>query len=437
MNGFKTFLYKIIFLAIMITIAVSCSDDIYYKIYDEPPLIPPMIKGSPTNFVVFNSEMYVAAGKNLYIYNETDKSWKKKTIKFEDTSYNITQLARTDTRVYALCFIDKDASVVRKILWSDAAKIAADNWEEIPKFNTAAAEKYSIAQSIYSADNKLYIGAQFSGDSSKESEKLNEYAVHVLDSNHNTEAPVFSGENYAILYGAVYDGATTYICTSNGIFARALNDNSAGANPMEVVKVKSEVNNFIGIISLPDGSVAAINRGGTLYKIENLTETVCGSENCDNKEDLGSDKTTCPDCGGDVVEVKITKTKKIVSLPNERWASGAIALWKDINNSSNQLLLVGRQDREYTTTTGYTYGYMELELDSSGSIPETSVFQEPGVGNITTVHNNTRYASSLGILPINHMYQSKVNGILFASTHQSGVWSYKERNKEFLWNSEE
>jgi len=411
MKRIKTFLYIFIIIPVLIG-AVSCSDDIFHRISVELPMIKPRIKGSPTNFVIFNGGIYVATGRNIYFYSETDKKWTRKSF-----GESITQLAVTDSRIYALCYIDKDDSVVRKIMWSDAAKIDIGEWEEIPGFDSTDISdeeiaKYTIIHSIYSTDNKLYICAQFDYKKySKETDDFNKYAVRVFyfddsdsdPSNHSYKfAPVFSGESSAILYGAVFDGAVTYICTSNGIFAYAFQVNSADENPVKAERIESDVSNFIGIIRLPDNSIAAINRGGTLYKVET------------------------------------TGTTSIASLPNDRWASGAIALWKDIDTPENQLLLIGRQDREYTTTTGYTYGYMELELDAAGGIGETAAFKEPGTGQITSVHDNQRYASSLGIIPVNHIYQSLTSGIIYASTHQSGVWSYKKRSKdEYMWNSEE
>jgi len=385
MKKIKTFLYKIIFFAVMITGAVSCSNDIFYRISVELPLIEPRIKGSPTNFVIFKGDMYVATGKNLYVYNETEK-WTRKSF-----SENIAQLAViNDTRIYALCYIDGDSSVTRKVMWSDAVKIAANEWEEIPGFESA--ENYTIIHKIYSANNKLYIGAQFDYKKNNKENDFNKYAVHVLyyddsENIHKFDASVFPSEEHAMLYGAVFDGTVTYICVFTGIYA-------------DGVKIESEVNNFIGIIKLGN-SIAAINREGTLYRVET------------------------------------TGIESIVSLPNDRWASGAITLWQEdiTDNKSNKLLLVGRQDREYTTTTGYTYGYMELELDSAGSVIGTE-FKEPGIGDITTVGKNESYVSSLGIIPINHIIQAP-NGILYASTQQSGVWSYKLRDKEYTWNSEE
>ena len=154
MKSFKTILYIFIFLPVLMMSAVSCSDDIYFKISKELPLIEPRIKGSPTNFVMFNGEMYVATGKNIFIYNETENKWTNKSL-----SHNITQLAATSSRIYALCYVDKKDDVERKILWCDKTKIANWEWDEdeVPPLDNT--EKYTIMHFIYSANDKLYIGA--------------------------------------------------------------------------------------------------------------------------------------------------------------------------------------------------------------------------------------------------------------------------------------
>jgi len=427
MKRIKIFLYIFILIPVLIISAVSCSDDIYYKISVELPLIQPRIKGSPTNFVVFNGKMYVATGKSLYVYNGSEEEW---TWTKKPFSENIAQLAVTDSRIYAFCYEDREKDVYRKIKWSETGETG--EWkEDLPEISG----DFNVIQSIYSANDKLYIGAK--------KKDANEYAVHVyfFDASDGYKIDtIFSGVGPAFLNGVEYDGTTTYISTLNGIFAdrEKLKPGKPGERIFK--KIESDVSNFVGIIMLPDGTITAINRSGALYKIEIFDQEIfiCSSADCENEDDLGSEETVCPKCGEPVKKenVKNKRTKEITKLPNDRWASGAIALWKDRKNPSNQLLLIGRRDREYTTTTGYTYGYMELELDNAGSIIETAAFKEPGIGNVTTVDDNSRYASSLGTVPINHLFQSP-EGILFAATHQSGVWSYRFRDNENVWNAEE
>jgi hypothetical protein len=138
-------------------------------------------------------------------------------------------------------------------------------------------------------------------------------------------------------------------------------------------------------------------------------------------------------------------------------ATGALTIWTNPDNENERLLLAGRQDTHAASVdTGYTYGYLELELDAAGSsgIKDKSEFEEPGIRDVSSVDkgDNERYKSTIGKHPVKFLFQApesvdppekdNLGSILypgmtlFASTQQNGVWSYRERDGMKQWNAE-
>jgi len=384
----KTFIFIIISLAVIFSLSV-CNDDIFYQISQEIELKDPTIKGSPTNLVIFNKRIYVASGERLYSYNyesgaDKKKRWSKETLKYDSKTYSVGQLAATDSYLYALCYRDEDNEIEAKLL--KGKLIDSKNtieWED--PWNETDAE-FNLLQSIYSANNILYIGAQKKGHDS--------YAVHTIDST-GINIDIFKGEKQTRLNGVAIDSADVFLCTESGIYTNNGND----FNPISTLA-------FNGIYTLPDNKIVATTRSGYLYSVEK------------------------------------TEVKKITNLPENRHTTGAIALWQEGNN---KLLLVGQTDIEYSTSTGHTYGYMELKLDENGDFPADAKFTAPGIGTVSTVSDNKSYSSSMGAIPVNHLLQVPDNidpeMPIFASTQKEGVWSCKTRDsgkkQERIWNAED
>ena len=414
-----TFFLLIIFL-VVICLFGACNDEIFYYISKEFEIKDPIIKGSPTNLVYLKSEqkIYVAAGKKLYNYNKDD-GWPEKPLNImnDKKEMNIGQLAATDNDLYALCYEDKSGEITQKIL-----KRNADVWEEIPKITG----DYTIPQAIYAANNTLYIGAQ--------KRNTNDYAVHVLNSSGvlqednipKRDPAADKREPVTLLNGACYNGTNVFLCTTSGIFI----DGAVIKYTLDDGKsIKGANHNFSGIITLPDNTVAAITREGRLYKVE-------VSRLIDD-----------PDEEGEKIDVPVVVY--ITRIPGGRYTTGAIATWKDSKDPEKNLLLVGRTDYEYTTTTGHTYGYMELVLSAQGAFElekEDYGFKEPGeIIDNTTVGDRHRYSASMGAIPINSFIQLPVEVDpempIFASTQKEGVWSCRERGTEDEktreWNAED
>ena len=197
----------------------------------------------------------------------------------------------------------------------------------------------------------------------------------------------------ALLRGVAAAATGYYLCTSSGIYTW-----TSGAPTLSLIGTyKTDPNEYyMGIINLSTSGadpVAVVTRNGRLYEV-----------------------------GAGITE----KTK----LDDDSNATGALAVWK--KDGTDYLLLVGRGDTGYTTSSGHTFGYAEVEL-SAGSI--TGTFKQPGTGTVSSISGEANYIGTIGKNPVNHMIQAS-DGILFAATQKNGVWSYRVRNGLPQWNSE-
>jgi hypothetical protein len=368
----KQILKKILFTLIIFTLG-SCNDPIFKTISQEVKQLEPHIKGSPTNFVVFNNKMYVASGTTLYRYDGT-KSGKPGEGNWYDilnvgNNGNIWQLAQiNDTTMYALC--GRPGNNVIKRSNNGSA------WVDI-----SVPAEISV-QRIYAANNELFIGAA----------GVNTYAIYRLDGN---DFLLLKETGNRLLNGAAFDG-TNYFLIAKDIYTET------GSTYKFVSGGTTEINSsipFMGI--LRHGSVIfAISRDGMLYNVTSAAVSQTGRR----LNDGGS---------------------------NNRDATGALAVWTD--NTSHKLLLAGRADVK-KNSVNYLYGYQELELDSSGNIIGT--FNDPGLNPFSTINDNAPYKTNMEKNPVNYLYQAG-DGILFASTQAKGVWSYRLRGDRWLWNAEQ
>ena len=367
----------------LIIALVSCNDHVFHIISVEPPITDPLINGSPVNFVVFKNNVYAASGGSIYSYNGTN--W---NLIPSMPGGRIMQLAATDSYLYALCFQNS---------WEDSIlkrSSSCENWEDVK----GVTDGYDRLQSVYAANDRVFIGARAQGDS---------YVILYIDEALNNDfKPLTPGGTTetpeSMLCGVAYDSdhAFYYLCTRGNTIFRM----PAAGKPVKLIADDT----FTGIINLGiKNIIVAISRGGNLYNVN--------------------------------AGVNITVVSNI-SL-GSRPSTGALAVWTDPANTSNRLLLAGRQDRlDYAVDSGYTYGYMELELDSGG-IKNGKDFTVPGIGSPSSVDNYERYVSTIGKFPINHIFQAPKNidpdMTLFASTQKNGVWSYRERDGVPQWNAEE
>lgn len=204
------------------------------------------------------------------------------------------------------------------------------------------------------------------------------------------------------LNGVASDNTYYYLCTySSGIFYVDKSQINTASN-LPVIEKDAR---FTGIIELKTNDrVAAITQKGVLYEIFNAS--------ADKKAEFSDD----------------------------RYSTGALAVWYRYNDdTSPSLLLIGRSEYYYSTNTGYTNGYVEITLDNTGI--SGSGFNDPGKGTPSSIDNYDPYVSSLGKKPVIHLIQAPAaidsTMTIFASTQQSGVWSYRSRDGVTQWNAEQ
>jgi len=363
-----------IFLIPAFFLFVTCRDPIFYNISQEEELLDPKIQGSPTNFAFFNGNMYVASGQYIYKYNGTAEGYEDRGA-WEETSPGdpkgrVFGLAATNDSLYAL-FEESGKSVLRRTF---DGKI----WRLLEK----ESNDHNI-RSIHSINDVLFIGA---GDS-----LTSLYILYCNDNDKdNFNLIKLQDTGNLLLNGAAYDNGTYYLSAKDLI-------NTAGGciYSSDLVNTASLGSNipFVGIINIDTSVIYAIDQNGKLYNVPSIGVIT----------DMGS-----------------------------YLATGALSIWE--NEEGERLLLAGRKDiMSVSVTSGYTYGYLELNLTNGGR------FIEPGIESVSTESNNGRYRAGIGKLPINHIAQSSTGAdrILFASTQKNGVWSRRQRSSEWKWNAEQ
>jgi hypothetical protein len=376
-------LIKLLILFLVVLSLGSCYDPIFFKVTEEVPLLDPLIGGSPVNFVILNGEMYVASGKKIFVYNRNgDSKWSE----WQKLDAFVIRLTTTENSLYALLLNNNNGKIIRFDNNGDSFEVDAS---------------YNV-QSIYAVGNILFASVSIVESKSKIS-----YTIYYKD--ESDPSSVFNAipdtNSASVLSGAVSDGTYYYLCTYSGIFCVLIDPVFLSAQTTGVLGLNY---GFNGIIKLNDAYSAAICNNGDLYEITNAA---------------------------------ISETKA-AGFDDIRYSTGALALWRENKDAPPSLLLVGRKEYYYSTTTGYSNGYVEIELDTdTGAIKPDAKFIEPGKNALSSIENNDRYSSTLGEKVINHIIQTPADidekMLLFASTQKDGVWSYRERKEGTLWNAEE
>ena len=389
----KNFLKYCLFIIAVIFIMGACNNPIFYTISQEVAPIEPLIGGGPTNFVIYQNEMYVASLRKLWKYGAAGGQgrygrWRDDT---PQPGGNFQQLASTGNYLYAITYSNDTVHSLKRF--------NSTEWVPIPIDDIGS---YDKVQYIFAAVDVLFIGAADG----------NSYTILYIDDTTEIYELALEGDSDASyeICGAAHNGEYYFICTKReGIYYTS--DPSAGAKFIEGSKAS-----FAGMISIGGGKIIAITNSGELFSVTS-------------------------DIVGQIPGIHFSG----------RQATGALAIWIDPNepdpdNPENILLLAGRQEMlDYSTSSGYTYGYLELELDLSqpNGIKEGTEFREPGIISVSSITdgNNERFSSTIGKHPVNHMFQAPKNidseMILFASTQKNGVWSYRNRNNELQWNGED
>ncbi|MCL2411940.1 MAG: hypothetical protein FWC97_09900 [Treponema sp.] len=395
-------LYIVLIFALAFTAFNSCNDPVFYRISEEIPLVPPLIRGSPSNFALFedphgstNYYTYVATGRNLFRFRENYWAEMTGNMALPNHITGVIQLAATDDYLYALCFRETSTAIIRE-LW----RYDGTNWTQI----TGTIAPYTEMQTIFSANNRLFIGAHRNGtvpDPDNHNRPVLYHAILYVN-NNNIELTNIT-EIRSLLRGAAFDGTNIFLCTGSNIFVR--NSSGGGSNS----DISGDISNFQGIIALPDDTVVAITLDGRLFEVDS-TGIVSAP--------TGTGNAPWP----------------ITSFGDGRSATGALAIWQDDPDpntpTTEYRLLVGRRDIRATTMSGHTFGYVELELSNTGGIAAgENSFETPDVH---------AFSNTIGAIIVNHLFQPPCGSRILASTQRRGVWSYRHRagDSHRVWNAE-
>jgi len=287
--------------------------------------------------------------------------------------------------------------------------------------------RYTSIQVIYADTGKetLFAGAM--------SNRGVDFGILYLDDT-NSALRLLAGDT-GMLSGAASRGGFHYLSTrGNGIYSFASDDITTVA---QLADTDGNVVNrlFMGMIQLAaNGPIIAVERNGGLFY---------------EAREAGLKLVTYSN--GDPV---ITG----------RFATGALALWQEVNFDDNgipvlnenglpsltnrRMLIAGIQGGLFnTTTSSYTHGYVEIDLDSNlridsgGWLVLSSARRDIGP-NITVNGKTDRYTATIGKHPINHFFQSPdsidIRMTFFAATQTAGLWSYRNRSTGgWQWNAED
>ena len=390
----KKTLTKILFAAAVLFLFGACNDPVFYTVSKAIPRIPPLISGSPTKFAQIGPYIFVASGRSLFMYEPAlvgggalvEGEWTQP----DAPAGRFWDIAATANYLYAV--IEGPGSIGQ--LWRTDLPITDSSWSIIPLTDKNV---QTIHTTGTGASERLFINTRTGANSFNIyffNDTLPLPPLPTQITNFETDddgTPVFQNHVGSLLRGAAFDGTNYFLCTLGHIFQT----NSSLINP---VSISDDSEYFVGIITLPvSAHIVTITAGGVLYRV------LPGSLN------------------------------EIAKFEGRR-ASGALAVWED---GPDRLLLVGRGDTAYSTTTGRTFGYLEIQFNNTGTFLPAGdpLFRVPGDPDPlipSTVNNRANYAASIGSIAINHIVQA-ADGKLFASTASRGAWRYNEDIDQ--WNA--
>jgi len=401
------FLRKTVILFGLFLVFSCAQDPIFFTISTEPVPEKPRIQGSPTNMAVFRRNdvplMYVASG-SLHWYGKT--GWDSADYRIPQPGGKIIGLAATNTHLYALCIIGSGVStVLRRIGPAD------DQWQDI-----IVESQYILIQSIFADKDALFAGAMnYNGI----------YGIRYLVENPTGPSLQLLNketENTEMLSGAARRGGFHYLSTRGKGVYKVATDISSVEQLADLDSVDESRRNrlFMGMIQLEDEKIIVVERnGGAFFEVQESGFT----------------------------QIRYSDGKTVTA---GRYSTGALALWQEVIRDDNgenpqpgvkKMLVAGKQGGLYSTTTSssYTHGYVEFELNPDGSL-NLDPIRRDNSPSITVDGNTDRYTATIGKHPINYLYQTShevdANMIFFASTQTAGLWSYRNRTGGLQWNAE-
>ena len=365
---------------------LSCAQDsIFFYISNEPEPNQPLIRGTPTNMVLANNEVFVGnrMGNTVFRYSRVGEVTRWSSLQIPGGS--LGDIATCGTYLYTLIFPGGDpmrSSVIRRF------DPVTNIWHE-----PMIMELYSI-QTIFGVDGRIFAGAMHTADHRN-------FSILLLDYDANNLSALKS--NTFLLTGATVDSeGNIYLATAGDGILR-YSDGVIEANS----ETGTEDGNIAGIIGVGDSVVAVSSEGTVFYRtLPGIFETF---------------------------EARVHFT-------------GAMSLWLDrANGWRPSLLLMGIRGRG----TSLNQGYREMVLDVSGNPTLTIRFpgddSPSSVASRARYVASIGQHPVEAILQIPDIsrggpldYSAFVSDPdwappIFAATSRSGLWSYRNG----VWNAEE
>jgi hypothetical protein len=369
-----------LFLGLVLGITlVSCKQNpIFFSISQEVEPRDPRINGMPTAIVQVGATLYVASRFSETIHQYGNGRWSSIP---RQPGGKILELAAAGNHLYALAG-DPGSQGLRKLNMNNGG-----TWETVETGN-------ADVQSIYGAGDYVFAGIMT--DTGKSSDGTSVNGFEIWYTREDTAILRRLKERTAFLTGAVHDGTTYYLAVGTneiditsepggGIYT--FNGTGVTMSPA----AGSEKLNMVGIIMVKDIVVGITRGGGIVYGKDGNFEVSSHS---------------------------ITFT-------------GALGLWE---KEGRHLLLLGIQGGSSSTV----HGYREVKLRPDGTLDSGALgLQIPGEDpEHSSVTNNNKYNSTIRRHPVMGFLQAP-DTVLFAATVKNGLWSYRERDGEDVWNAED
>jgi len=394
--------FIVIFAVVIAAILITCNEPVFYMVSKEAPKVEPLIEGSPTNFVIFDNAVYVASGEKIFsTEGKVEGEGKDRKVIFSIYSPpdfgRVIYLASTTDYLYAVCLTDDSANKKTKGILKRSKK-PSSGWDTIYDADNV--------QSVFAAGKDIFICTMYYGSDNKEKFKIL-HSEESLSLSSNDFLPIKDGLSTELRGVIGIDDPTNptkFLLCAGSLYNVVNNSGTIVINLFGVEKTKAD-DYFMGIVNINSTiGIAAVDRSGKLFRINNNSGILTAPE-----ERFGSYST------------------------NQK-ATGSIATC--IIGSTN-FLLIGRQDMSYSTSSGYTHGYLEIVYDNNDFISDR---KEPGKDAPTTTDSYDAYISSIGKNPVNHIIQIpssidvEQNKIILASSQSTGVWRLLDKpNDDDVW----
>jgi len=419
--------FAAVVLASLTLFAVACGrDPIFFTISNETAPRLPRIRGAPTAMATLDVDgrpvMFVASRQGLFWYapsgKDADGNWNGSNPVWQ-TDLGIPQpgagrpidLAVTGDRLYVLVMSEDGDGIGTTVTRLEKA---GGNWKW-----TAVPGAGGNVQAVF-ADPSDSAGRLFAGtvdgifyvDRAGASLSRLDVPARTVEGSDDP----FTGTG--LLSGVAYRGGNHFLSTGTGVLRVAGTDAKwlrQGAGIADDAPHVPQA--FIGMTKLPDGSIIAVERQqGFLNRVE----------------DGYFSRIPATDADGNAVADEWMRTV--------RDATGALAIWRDGDGdgASNVLLVAGVQGSRSATT--FNNGYVEFRLKpSDGSLDSSQARLETNT-LLSVSGENAQYRTSLGRLPVNHLFQapSSIDSerTFFASTQVDGLWSFRLLDGRRQWNAE-